>query len=326
MSSSLAHATSHPDKAFDPERLRAQFPILTRRLHNHPLVYLDNAASAQKPLCVIEAMSQAMKHSYANVHRGLHTLASEATEAYEQARAKAARFLGVPDPLHIIFTKGATEAINLVAHSFAKTLQPGDEIVLTEMEHHANIVPWHFLRQQYGAVLKWVPVLEDGSLDWGAFEQLMGPKTKLIAMTHMSNVLGTVNDITRAGRLAQQADIPLLVDGAQAAVHLPRFDLTGVSFYAATGHKLYGPTGLGFLYMASPWLENLPPYQGGGEMIAEVRKDAITYADPPHKFEAGTPPFLKHRGLVWPLTGFRSWIAWLFWNMKQHFISTLWKV
>ncbi|ACG78128.1 aminotransferase, class V [Phenylobacterium zucineum HLK1] len=283
--------------AFDAEQVRAEFPILQRQVHGKPLVYLDSAASAQKPRAVIEAMTRAMEHSYANVHRGLHTLANETTDAYEAARRKAAAFIGAAEG-EIVFTKGGTEAVNLVASGLAARLQPGDEIVLSEMEHHANIVPWHFLRDRCGAVLKWVPVLDDGSLDLAAYQGLLGPRTRVVALSHMSNVLGTINPAKDLARMAHEAGALVLFDGCQAIVHKP-VDVKDIDadFYVFSGHKLYGPTGIGVLYGKAELLAQLPPYQGGGEMIGTVTLDEITYADPPHRFEAGTPPILEAIGL-----------------------------
>ena len=283
--------------AFDTEAIRAEFPILRRRVNGKPLVYLDSAASAQKPRAVIEAMVHAMEHSYANVHRGLHTLANETTEAYEGARKKIAAFIGA-EPAEIVFTKGGTEAINLVATGLGASLKAGDEILLSEMEHHANIVPWHFLRERQGVVLKFTPVTDDGRLDVEAFEGLLSDRTKVVALTHMSNVLGTVNPVAELTRLAHDTGALVLLDGCQAVVHQP-IDVKAldVDFYVFSGHKLYGPTGIGALYGKAERLAALPPYQGGGEMIGNVSLDAISYADPPHRFEAGTPPILEAIGL-----------------------------
>ena len=284
--------------SFDPQVLREQFPILRRQVHGRPLVYLDNAASAQKPRAVIEAMSGVMEHAYANVHRGLHTLANETTDAYEAARASVARFINAGSTSEIVFTKGGTEAINLVASSFGQSLQTGDEIVVSQMEHHANIVPWHFLRERKGVVLRWVPVREDGSLDMEAYRALVGPRTRMVAISHMSNVLGTINPAKEIVEAAHAAGVPVLLDGCQAVVH-ERIDVQAldVDFYAFSGHKLYGPTGIGILYGKAERLAELPPYQGGGEMIGTVGEDAITYADPPHRFEAGTPAIVEAIGL-----------------------------
>ncbi|CAN5521490.1 cysteine desulfurase [soil metagenome] len=283
--------------AFDAQAIRAEFPILARQVNGKPLVYLDSAASAQKPRAVIDAMVHAMEHSYSNVHRGLHTLANETTEAYEKARQSAADFIHA-DLAEIVFTKGGTEAINLVAAGLGARLKAGDEVLLTEMEHHANIVPWHFLRERQGVVLKFIPVLDDGQLDMAAIPDLLSAKTKVVALTHMSNVLGTVNPVTQIIDMAHAAGALVLLDGCQAIVHQP-IDVKAldVDFYVFSGHKLYGPTGIGILYGKAERLAELPPYQGGGEMISSVSLDEITYADPPHRFEAGTPPILEAIGL-----------------------------
>lgn len=283
--------------AFDVEAARAQFPILQRQVNGKPLVYLDSAASAQKPRAVISAMTGAMEHSYANVHRGLHTLANETTEAYEAARRSVAAFINA-DEGEVVFTKGGTEAINLVAAGLARTLSAGDEILLTQMEHHANIVPWHFLRERLGVVLRFVPVTDTGELDLDAFRQMLGPRTRIVAFSHMSNVLGTVNPATDLTRMAHEAGALVLVDGCQSIVHQP-VDVKAIDadFYVFSGHKLYGPTGIGILYGKAERLAALPPYQGGGEMIGQVTEEAITYADPPHRFEAGTPPIIEAIGL-----------------------------
>ncbi len=283
---------------FDPYAARAQFPILSREVHGKPLVYLDSAASAQKPRAVIEAMSGAMEHAYANVHRGLHTLANEATDAFERARESVRGLLNAASVNEIVFTKSATESINLVASSFGQSLQAGDEIVLSQMEHHANIVPWHFLRERQGVVLRFVPITEDGRLDIDAYRALIGPRTRMVAISHMSNVLGTINPAAEIVEIAHAAGVPVLLDGCQAIVH-QAVDVAAldVDFYAFSAHKLYGPTGVGVLYGKAERLAALPPYQGGGEMIGTVTLEAITYADPPHRFEAGTPPILEAIGL-----------------------------
>ncbi|MFE9083548.1 aminotransferase class V-fold PLP-dependent enzyme [Brevundimonas sp. NPDC003935] len=291
-------ADGSPVNSFDPYAARAQFPILSRQVNGKPLVYLDNAASAQKPRAVIDALVASMEGSYANVHRGLHTLSNEATEAFEAAREIVARFLNAPSGENIVWTKGGTEAINLVANGVGLSIEPGDEIIVSEMEHHSNIVPWHLLRERKGAVLKWAPIKNDGSLDMEAFAALLGPRTKVVAVTHMSNVLGTINPITEITRLAHAAGARVLIDGCQGAVHAtPDVQAVGCDWYVITGHKLYGPTGVGALYGTTEALESLPPYQGGGEMIQTVEKDRITYAAPPHRFEAGTPPILEAIGL-----------------------------
>ncbi len=283
---------------FDPYAVRAQFPILSRQVNGKPLVYLDNAASAQKPRAVIDALVATMEGGYANVHRGLHTLSNEATEAYERAREIVARFLNAPSAENIVWTKGGTEAINLVANGVGLSIQPGDEIIVTEMEHHSNIVPWHFLRERRGAVLKWAPIKDHGSLDMEAFAALLGPKTKLVAVTHMSNVLGTINPVAEITRLARAVGARVLIDGCQGAVHAaPDVQAIGCDYYVLTGHKLFAPTGIGVLYGKAEALEALPPYQGGGEMIETVEKERVTYARPPHRFEAGTPPILEAIGL-----------------------------
>jgi len=291
---------------FDVESVRAQFPILGRQVNGKTLVYLDSAASAQKPQAVIDAMTAAMTNSYANVHRGLHTLANETTEAFEASRRRVASFIGA-DPSEIVFTKGATEAINLVASGLGQSLIAGDEILLTEMEHHANIVPWHFLRERQGVVLKFAPVLDDGRLDLDAFKALLSPRTRVAAFTHMSNVLGTVNPVAEMVAAARRVGATTLIDGCQAIVHLDvKVRDLDVDFYVFSGHKLYGPTGIGALYGKAERLAVLPPYQGGGEMIADVALDRITYADPPHRFEAGTPPILEAIGLEAALTWFQG--------------------
>lgn len=291
--------------ALDLAAIRGQFGILNREIHGKPLVYLDNAASAQKPDAVLDCMSDQARHAYANVHRGLHTLANETTEAYEGARKIVRRFLNAPSDENIIFTKGGTEAINLVASGIAGDIQPGDEIVLSVMEHHSNIVPWHFLRERLGAIIKWVPVLEDGSVDLDALREAVGPRTRMVALSHMSNVLGTKPDVKEATRIAHDAGAQILIDGCQAGVHLD-VDVQdiGCDFYVLTGHKIYGPTGIGALYGTKAALQALRPYQGGGEMIEIVETGRVTYNEAPHKFEAGTPPILQ-------AIGFGRAIEWL---------------
>jgi cysteine desulfurase / selenocysteine lyase len=294
--------STHPavvNGAYDVNRLREDFPALALKVYGKPLVYLDNAASAQKPSVVLNRLTQAYTSEYANVHRGLHYLANAATEAYEGARAKVARFVNSRRSEEIIFTRNVTEAINLVASSWGEpNIGEGDEIVLSIMEHHSNIVPWHFLRERHGAVIKWAPVDDDGNFLIEEFEKLLGPRTKLVAITQMSNALGTVVPIKEVVKLAHARGIKVLVDGAQGAVHLP-VDVQDIDcdFYAFTGHKLYGPTGIGVLYARHELLVEMRPFNGGGEMIREVAKDWITYGDPPHKFEAGTPPIVQAIGL-----------------------------
>ena len=283
---------------FDPYAVRAQFPILSRQVNGKPLIYLDNAASAQKPRAVIDALVATMEGGYANVHRGLHTLSNEATEAFEKAREIVARFLNAESAEQVVWTKGGTEAINLVANGLGLSIQPGDEILVSEMEHHSNIVPWHLLRERRGAVIKWIPVKDDGSLDMAAYAALLGPRTRMVAVTHMSNVLGTINPVAEISRLAHAAGAQVLIDGCQGAVHAtPDVQAIGCDFYVLTGHKLFAPTGIGALYGKAEALEALPPYQGGGEMIETVEQDRVTYARPPHRFEAGTPPILEAIGL-----------------------------
>jgi cysteine desulfurase/selenocysteine lyase len=291
-------ALSQGPKTFDVEAVRSQFPILGRQVNGKPLIYLDSAASAQKPRAVIDAMVYAMENSYANVHRGLHTLANETTDAYEQARASVARFINAAGPDEIVFTKSATEAVNLVASSLGLELQAGDEVVISELEHHANIIPWHFLRERKGVVLKFVPVLDDGTLDLDAYRALLGPKTKIVALTHMSNVTGAVTDVAVVVAAAKDVGALVLLDGCQGVVHLPlNVQALGCDFYVFSGHKLYGPTGIGVLWARTAQLATMAPYQGGGEMIGSVSMDRITYADPPHRFEAGTPAILEAIGL-----------------------------
>jgi cysteine desulfurase / selenocysteine lyase len=291
--------TAHtPIKALDIAAIRSEFPILQREINGKPLVYLDNAASAQKPEAVIEAVADVYRHSYANVHRGLHTLANEATEAFEGARQKIADFLGAQNAAQIVLTRGATEAINLVANSFGQTLESGDEIILSQMEHHSNIIPWQLLALRTGAVITWGPVTQTGELDYDALMGLMRARTRLVAMVHMSNVLGTTNDASRIVKMARDNGAAVLLDGSQSAVHMPvNVTELGCDFFVFTGHKLYGPSGAGALYASGDWLDRLPPWQGGGEMIADVHEDHSTWADVPHKFEAGTPAIADVIGL-----------------------------
>ncbi len=282
------------------EAIRRDFPALSLQVYGKPLVYLDNAASAQKPQAVLDALMKAYRDEYANVHRGLHYLANAATEAYEGARIRVAKFLNAPDSKQIIFTKNATEAINLAAQSFGGLhIGPGDEIVLSIAEHHSNIVPWHFHRERRGAIFKWVPVTDRGEFRLEDFEAAIGPRTKMVAITHMSNVLGTAVPVKEVCKIAHARGAFVLVDGSQGAVHLP-VDVQDIDcdFYAITGHKVYGPTGIGALYGKAEHLEAMPPYQGGGEMIERVTQDTVTYIDPPYRFEAGTPPIAEAAALT----------------------------
>jgi cysteine desulfurase/selenocysteine lyase len=283
---------------YDVERIRGDFPILSRQVHGRPLVYLDNGASAQKPRAVLDAVAEAYANEYANVHRGLHYLSNAATARYEDARETVRRFLNAPSTEEIIFTRNLTDGVNLVAHAFGMDFREGDEIVLSIMEHHSNIVPWHFHRERKGCVLKWAPISDRGELLLDELERLLTPRTRLVAVTHMSNVLGTVVPVKEVVRIAHARGIPVLVDGAQAAVHMP-IDVQDLDcdFYAFTGHKTYGPTGIGALYAKREHLDAMPPYQGGGDMIESVHTDRIAYGVTPHKFEAGTPPIVQAIGL-----------------------------
>ena len=284
---------------YDVQKIRADFPILGRRVNNRPLVYLDNGASAQKPRVVIDAMTKAYEEEYSNVHRGLHYLSTVATEKYEGVRAIAARFLGVPNPEEIVFTTGTTEGINLVSYAWAAPrMEAGDEIVLSVLEHHANIVPWHFLRERQGVVLKWVEPGADGSLDPQKVIDAIGPRTRLIAVTQMSNVTGTLVDVAAICRGAKDRGVPVLVDGSQGAVHRPvSVPEIGCDFYAITGHKLYGPSGSGAIWIAKDRMKEMRPFLGGGDMIRDVTREAVTYNDPPMKFEAGTPGIVQQIGM-----------------------------
>ena len=287
-------------KAFDAQKARADFAILSRTVYGKPLVYLDSGASAQKPRVVLDAMRDFAQSEYANVHRGVHYLSGAATDRYEAARCTVQKFLNAAREDEIIFTKGGTEAINLVSYSFlAPKIEPGDEIVLTVMEHHSNIVPWHFLRERAGAVLRWVDVRDDGCLDIAALDAAITAKTKLVAVTHMSNVLGTVTPLKEIVARAHAKGVPVLADGCQGAVHeIVDVQALDIDFYAITGHKLYGPTGIGALYAKRAHLKAMRPFNGGGEMIREVSRDRITYADAPARFEAGTPPIIETVGLT----------------------------
>lgn len=292
-------------RPLDLDALRAEFPILSREVNGKPLVYFDNAASAQTPDAVLDKMSEQARTAYANVHRGIHTLANETTEAYEGAREKIRAFINAGSVNEVIFTKGGTEAINLVANGIADEIKPGDEIVLSIMEHHSNIVPWHFLRERHGAVLKWVDVDETGALDMAALEAALTDKTRMVAVTHMSNVLGTVTDAKEIARLAHGVGAEVLLDGCQSGVHLD-VDVQDLDcdYYVLTGHKIYGPSGIGALYGKAASLARLRPFNGGGEMIEIVERDRVTYNEAPHKFEAGTPPILQ-------AIGFGAAIDWL---------------
>ncbi|MBU2956782.1 cysteine desulfurase [Paracoccus sp. 1_MG-2023] len=282
--------------SFDIDAVRSDFPILSRQVNGKPLVYLDSGASAQKPQVVIDAITRAYEGEYANVHRGLHFLSNLATDNYERVRGTIARFLNAPCEDEVIFTSGSTEGINLVSYAWAAPrLQAGDEIVLSVMEHHANIVPWHFLRERQGVVLKWVEPEPDGSLPPEKVLEAVGPRTKLIAVTHMSNVTGTVVDVAA---IARGTDVPVMVDGSQAAVHMP-VDVAalGCDFYCITGHKLYGPSGSGAIWIKADRQAEMRPFLGGGDMIRTVGRDEVTYADPPLRFEAGTPGIVNQIGL-----------------------------
>jgi cysteine desulfurase / selenocysteine lyase len=284
---------------FDVDRIRTDFPILKREVYGKPLVYLDNAASAQKPKAVIDAMMKSMTEEYANVHRGLHYLSNAATQAFEDARESVRHFINAPSKNQIIFTRNATDAINLVAQSFGgMVIGGGDEIILSIMEHHSNIVPWHFHRERRGAVIKWAPIDDEGNFLLDEFEKLISTRTKMIAITAMSNALGTIVPVAEIIKIAHAKGIPVLVDASQQAVH-GHVDVQALDadFLVFTGHKTYGPTGIGVLYGKAEYLKKMPPYQGGGEMILEVTEGAITYNDPPHRFEAGTPAIVEAIGL-----------------------------
>jgi cysteine desulfurase / selenocysteine lyase len=284
--------------AWDVARVRADFPILSRQVRGRPLVYLDNAATAQKPRAVIEAITRYYETGNANVHRGVHALSQEATEAYERVRALAAGLFNV-SPGEIVFTAGTTAGLNLVAQSYGgSALRPGDEILVSEMEHHSNLVPWQLVAERTGAVVRPIPVTEAGALDLAAFEALLGPRSRIVAVTHASNVHGAINPINAISAMAHEAGAVVVVDGAQSAPHL-RVDLRAIDcdFFVCSGHKLYGPTGIGLLFARRALLEQMPPWQGGGGMISEVRMDRSTYAPPPERFEAGTPPIAEVVGL-----------------------------
>ena len=296
----LIHDLTAQDPVLDVDQVRQAFPILERRLHDdRPLIYLDNAATTQTPQVVLEAMNDYYHRMNANIHRGIHSLAEEATVAFEQARRRVQRFLNAADSREIIFTRGATEALNLVAAIFVRAeMRPGDEVLVSEMEHHANIVPWQLLADTHGIKLSVIPVTERGELDMVAYSRLFSERTKLVAVTHVSNALGTVNPVAELARIAHDHGAAIVVDGAQAAPHQTvDVQALGVDFYAFSAHKVYGPTGIGALYGRLDWLEHLPPWQGGGEMIKRVSFDrGTTFADPPHKFEAGTPAIAEAIG------------------------------
>lgn len=284
---------------YDVEAIRRDFPILSREIYGKPLVYLDNGASAQKPQAVLDAIAHAYSQEYANVHRGLHFLSNAATDAYEKARESVRRFLNAPSMENIVFTSNTTSAINTVAYGWGMpNIGEGDEIVLSIMEHHSNIVPWHFIRERQGARLVWAPVDDAGVFHLEDFEKCLSDRTKLVAITHMSNVLGTVTPIKEIVRIAHARGIPVLVDGSQSAVHMP-VDVQDLDcdWFVFTGHKVYGPSGIGVLYGKKERLQSMRPFMGGGEMIEEVSEDIVTYNDPPHRFEAGTPPIVQAIGL-----------------------------
>ena len=297
--SAVREMPAHGRNTYDPAAVRADFPILSRTVYNKPLRFLDNGASAQKPQCVLDAIQHSYASEYANVHRGAHFLSGAATEAYEGVREKVAALLNAPEPETVVFTKSVTEAINLVACSWAEAnLSAGDEIVITQMEHHANIVPWQLLRDRKGIVLKVAPVEDDGRFDLEKFAELLTGRTRLVSVAHVSNVLGTVVPVAEVTRLAKAAGACVLIDGAQGVVHQPvDVQAIGCDFYAFTGHKLYGPTGIGVLYGTAERLASMPPWQGGGDMIETVSFEKTVYAEPPLRFEAGTPPFVQAIGL-----------------------------
>jgi cysteine desulfurase/selenocysteine lyase len=300
LASSVAPGSaSHSSSGFDPKRIRNEFPILATWVKGKPLVYLDNAATTQKPQAVIDALDRYYKAENANIHRGVHHLSQLATELYEGVRRRVARFLNARSPREIVFVRGTTEGINLVAQSYGRTfLRAGDEVLITGMEHHSNIVPWQLLAAQIGTVLRVAPIDDRGDLDWAAFEQSLSEKTRLIAVVHLSNALGTINPVSRITQLARARGIPVLVDGAQSAAHLAvDVQALGCDFFAFSGHKLFGPTGIGVLYGREELLERMPPWQGGGDMISSVTFAESTWADLPAKFEAGTPHIAGVAGL-----------------------------
>lgn len=285
---------------YDIEAIRKDFPILSRTVYDRPLVYLDNAATTQKPREVVEAIVNEYYSVNANVHRGVHFLSQQATELHEQARERVARFVGARSSREIVFTRGTTESLNLVASSFGEgCMKAGDEVILSTMEHHSNIVPWQMLRDRKGIVIKVIPINEAGELDLEAFERLFSPRTRMVAVTHVSNVLGTVNPVKELTSIAHAHEVPILVDGAQSVPHFP-VDVSdiGCDFLTFSGHKVYGPTGIGVLYGREDWLDHMPPYQGGGEMISHVTFAQTTYEQLPYKFEAGTPDYVGSNALA----------------------------
>ncbi len=299
--SSPAEASAPPaaPASFDVERIRQDFPILRRLIRGHPLVYLDSAATTQKPQAVLDVLARYYAEGNANIHRGVYVLSEEATQAYDAAREKVQRFLNAASSREIVFTRNSTESINLVAQSFGRqNVAPGDEVLITHMEHHSNIVPWQLLCEQVGARLRVTPIDDTGTLQLDEMERLIGPRTRLVSVVHLSNSLGTVNPVREIVDMAHRRNVPVLIDGSQAVYHMP-VDVQAIDcdFYVCTGHKLYGPTGIGVLYGREAWLERMPPYQGGGDMIRSVTFDKTTYADLPNKFEAGTPHIAGAVGL-----------------------------
>ena len=285
---------------YDIEKVREDFPILSREVHGKPLVYLDNAATTQKPLCVLDAMHDEYLNENANVHRGVHYLSVQATELHEQARETVRRFLNAESASEIVFTRGTTEGLNLIAATFSEAMmEPGDEVIVSVMEHHSNIVPWQLAARRKGIRLRVIPMTDDGVLDMEAYDNLFNEKTRIVSVAHVSNVLGTVNPVEDIVRMAHDHGVPCVVDGAQSAPHV-KVDVQrlGCDFYVCSGHKMYGPTGIGVLYGKEEWLDRLPPYQGGGEMIDHVSFDKTTFEKPPLKFEAGTPDYIASHGLA----------------------------
>lgn len=285
---------------YDIEKVREDFPILSREVHGKPLVYLDNAATTQKPLCVLDAMRDEYLNENANVHRGVHYLSVQATELHEQARETVRRFLNAESASEIVFTRGTTEGLNLIASTFTEAMmEPGDEVIVSTMEHHSNIVPWQLAARRKGIKLRVIPMSDNGILDMEAYEALFNEKTKIVSVAHVSNVLGTINPIEDIVRIAHDNGVPCVVDGAQSAPHM-KVDVQklGCDFYVCSGHKMYGPTGIGVLYGKEEWLDRLPPYQGGGEMIDHVSFEKTTFEKPPLKFEAGTPDYIATHGLA----------------------------